>query len=237
MIFICPKCQEKFNIEEGRAVCKNKHSFDKSRHGYYNLLLDSSRKIHGDNKQMVLARRAFLSRDFYRPLAERVAALVLEHTEVGGAVLDAGCGEGYYTDIVERALFSRDGESRAYAFDISKDAVREAGKKNPRISLAVAGSYHMPIAAESVDTVINTFSPLARDEVYRILKRRGTFIMAIPGEEHLYDLKAVIYDSPYKNEVADTRLEGFELLSDIPVSYTMTLENQNDISTLFEMTP
>lgn len=237
MLFICPKCKEKLNIEEGRAVCQNKHSFDKSRYGYYNLLLGSSGKIHGDNRGMVLARRAFLSRGFYLPLAERVAALVLEHTRSFGAVLDAGAGEGYYTDVVERALFERDGESCVFAFDISKDAVREVGKKNSRISLAVAGSYHMPIADASVDTVINTFSPLALEEVRRVLKPGGKFIMAIPGEEHLFDLKAVIYDSPYKNEVADTRLEGFELLSDTSISYRMSLDNPNDIISLFEMTP
>lgn len=237
MLFICPKCKEKLNMEEGRAFCKSGHSFDKSRYGYYNLLLDSSRKIHGDSKSMVEARRAFLSRGFYRPLAEQVATLVTEYTAPDGRLLDAGCGEGYYTDIVEQALYSRDGKSSVYAFDISKDAVREAGKKNPRVSLAVAGSYHMPIASESVDTVINTFSPLARDEVHRVLKSGGIFIMAIPDKEHLYDLKSAIYDTPYKNEVSDTALEGFELIADVPLSYVMQLSSKEDIRALFEMTP
>ena len=214
MRFICPKCKEKLNILEGRCACVNGHSFDRARGGYYNLLLSGSGGVHGDNKEMVLARRAFLGGGYYEPLAKRLASLVLLHTKEGGCLLDAGAGEGYYTDTIERALYERDGTSDVSAFDISKDAVREIAKKNPRISLAVAGSYHMPIADAEFDTVINTFSPLAPEETCRVLKSGGIFIMAIPGEEHLYDLKSVIYDTPYKNTVGDTALSGFELLSD-----------------------
>ena len=61
--------------------------------------------------------------------------------------------------------------------------------------------------------------------------------MAIPDEMHLYDLKAVIYDTPYKNEVADTYLEGFELVLDQPIHYTFRLENRDEIKSLFMMTP
>ena len=237
MLFICPKCKEKLNIEEGRAVCKNNHSYDRSRYGYYNLLLGQSGGSHGDNREMVEARRRFLSRGFYCKLAERISELVLEYTPQRGVLLDAGCGEGYYTDIAERALYSRDAGSRVYAFDISKDAVRVTARRNPRITTAVAGSYHMPIADGSVDTLINTFSPLAIDETGRVLRVGGIFIMAIPGEEHLFDLKAKIYDTPYKNEVQDTSLPGFELLLDSPISYMMQLSEREDVTALFEMTP
>ena len=237
MHFICPKCKEKLNILDSRCVCANGHSFDRARGGYYNLLLGNTGGVHGDNKEMVLARRAFLGAGHYEPLARRLADLVLEHTENGGSLLDAGAGEGYYTDIIERALFDRDGESDVSAFDISKDAVREIGKKNKRISLAVAGSYHMPIADGEFDTLINTFSPLAIEETRRVLKRGGHFIMAIPDEMHLYDLKAVIYDTPYKNVVADTDLEGFELVLDEPLHYSFYLKNLDEIKNLFMMTP
>lgn len=237
MLFVCPKCAGKLNIEEKRCVCPAGHSFDKSRGGYYNLLLSNTKGVHGDNKEMVLARRAFLGGGFYEPLAQSIAHQVLTHTEPGGSLLDAGAGEGYYTDIIERALMLRDMKSNVYAFDISKDAVREISKKNPRISLAVAGSYHMPIADESFDTLVNTFSPLAIDETRRVLKKGGIFIMAIPGEMHLYDLKKVIYDTPYKNEVADTYLEGFELLEDEHLTYEIYLGNAENVRSLFMMTP
>ena len=237
MHFICPKCKEKLNILDGRCACDNGHSFDKARGGYYNLLLSNVGGTHGDNKEMVLARRAFLGGGYYEPLVEKLCQLVLEHTGSDSCLLDAGAGEGYYTDRVERALYGRDGKSDVRAFDISKDAVREISKKNRRISLAVAGSYHMPIADGEFDTVINTFSPLALSETLRVLKSGGIFIMAIPGEMHLYDLKSVIYDTPYKNAVADTALVGFELVSDVAIDYKMVLDTHEAVESLFKMTP
>ena len=95
----------------------------------------------------------------------------------------------------------------------------------------------MPIADGEFDTLINTFSPLALEETSRVLKSGGHFIMAIPGEMHLFDLKQVIYDTPYKNIVADTALEGFELLVDEPLTYKFTLDSQEKIQNLFMMTP
>ena len=237
MRFVCPKCGGKLNIEEKRAVCPAGHSYDKARGGYYNLLLGHTGGTHGDNKEMVLARRSFLGGGYYEPLVKRLSSLVLSNTPEGGCLLDAGAGEGYYTDHIERALFARDGKSDVSAFDISKDAVREIGKKNPRISLAVAGSDHMPVSDGEFDTVINTFSPLALSETLRVLKAGGNFIMAIPGEMHLFDLKRVIYDTPYKNEVADTTLDGFELILDEPLTYKFCLDSPEKISSLFMMTP
>ena len=237
MRFVCPKCKEKLNILDSRCACVNGHSYDKARGGYYNLLLGSTGGVHGDNKEMVLARRAFLGGGYYEPLARYLADMALKFTSLGGCLLDAGAGEGYYTDIIERAIYERDEKSDVSAFDISKDAVREIAKKNKRISLAVAGSYHMPIADGEFDTVINTFSPLALEETRRVLKTGGHFIMAIPDEMHLYDLKDVIYDTPYKNTVSDTALEGFELISSEPLHYKFKLENSEQINSLFMMTP
>lgn len=234
--FICPVCGEKLQLFTGRVACERGHSFDRSRHGYYNLLIGRG-GVHGDNKAMVTARRAFLSYGYYAPLAERISELVLANTRRLGDVIDLGCGEGYYTSKIEESLFSRDGESSVYAFDISKEAVDEVAKKNKRIHLAVFGSYHMPISDCSVDTAINMFSPLALDETRRILKPGGIFIMAIPAEEHLFELKCALYDTPYKNTPSDTAIEGFELLRDIPLKYEMALDTKEKIMSLFMMTP
>ena len=95
----------------------------------------------------------------------------------------------------------------------------------------------MPIADSSFDAVINTFSPLAHSETLRVLKRGGVFIMAIPGENHLFELKSVIYDTPYKNTVQDTALEGFELVEAQPLTYKMDLDTREKIKNLFMMTP
>ncbi len=237
MLFLCPKCKKELNIIDGRCVCLDGHSYDKGKGGYYNLLLGNSGGTHGDNKEMVLARRDFLSRGYYLSLAENVASLILKYTKKGGVVLDSGSGEGYYTDIVEKMLSARDEKTNVSGFDISKDAVRVAAKKNGKITYAVASAYKMPIGDSSVDTVSNIFSPLAKDEVHRVLKNGGKFIMAIPDEEHLYDLKAKIYDTPYKNTVEDTKLPGFRLIEEKKVHYNMELDSREAIKSLFMMTP
>jgi 23S rRNA (guanine745-N1)-methyltransferase len=237
MDFACPKCKGELILDINTKKCKNNHCFDKAKAGYYNLLLGVGGGTHGDNAEMVEARRAFLSRGFYEPLADRIASLVTERTPVLGCVLDAGCGEGYYTDKVERSLCERDGDSNVLAFDISRDAVKFAAKRNRNISLAVATSYDMPLANESVDTVFNAFSPLAISEVSRVLKLGGRFVMVYPGREHLYGLKSVIYKTPYKNEPEEVGLDGFKLLSHETLSYTLKLDTEGDIRALFMMTP
>lgn len=236
MIFVCPKCMGKLNITDGGAArCAEGHSYDRSRYGYYNLLLSERGGVHGDNREMVQARRAFLAGGAYEPLAQRIAERCSELLLGGGVMLDAGCGEGYYTSAVRERLDT--GRTRIAAFDISKDAVREAAKKRCADFYAVASSYKIPLPDESVDLVLNTFSPQALAETSRVLKRGGHFVMAIPAEEHLFGLKSAIYDTPYKNEVQTTDLEGFMLLSQDEIKYELCLNTGEDIRNLFMMTP
>ena len=133
MLFSCPICKEKLEIKENfAAVCANRHNFDRAKAGYYHLLLPSGGGVHGDDARMVAARRAFLSAGYYEPLAARVAELAVRLTARGGALLDAGCGEGYYTDRIERALSAAGAGVTVCGFDIAKDAVRRAAGRNPR---------------------------------------------------------------------------------------------------------
>ena len=244
MNFVCPICLGAMAECGGAARCERAHSFDKSRFGYYNLLVGRG-GAHGDNKDMVAARRAFLASGEYEPLARRIAALVAERTKgtertegtersAGGVVLDAGCGEGYYTAFVKAAL---SGAARVLAFDISKDAVREAARIAAADEYAVASSYKIPLSDGGADTVINIFSPLALDEMRRVIRPGGSFIMAIPGEEHLFGLKAAVYDTPYKNTPEDTDIPGFKLTSREELRYSLNLDSAEKIRALFMMTP
>ena len=238
MIFVCPICKGALKAtERGNALCDNSHSFDRSREGYYNLLLPSRGGVHGDCREMVEARRSFLSMGYYQPLADLVADSVASLARDGDSILDLGCGEGYYTDRVFRALAERGVCASVAGFDISKDAVRRAAKRNRELQLAVAGSYHIPALDGSVDIAINTFSPLALDETRRILRTGASFVMAIPAENHLFSLKRALYREPYRNTVLSDELEGFTLSEKIPLSYEISLDSREAVSSLFLMTP
>ena len=238
MDFICPKCGgELALVSEKVKKCPMGHSFDRAKEGYFNLLLSSTGGTHGDNAEMVRARREFLSYGYYEPLAKRLSELVLEYTEAGGVLLDAGMGEGYYTDSAERALNGRDGKSCVLGYDISKDAVKYAVKRNPRILGAVASSYDIPIADGTVNTAMNVFSPLAVPEMLRVLAPKGHFIIVYPAERHLFGLKSKIYDNPYLNEPKDNVIDGFDLVLADKLYYTVNVVGGERVRALFMMTP
>lgn len=237
MHFSCPKCLGKLTPDErGNAVCEMGHCYDKSKYGYYNLLLGKG-GVHGDSAEMVLARREFLSGGRYQPLADRVAELVTEYARPGGAVLDCGCGEGYYTRAIASALDKNGISADVCGFDISRDAVRCAKRALPTLEAAVASAYHIPSRDGEFSLALNMFSPNAKEEIARVLEPYGIYIMVIPDVEHLYELKARIYDTPYKNQVDDSELQGFELLYTERLGYIMQLNDKKEIRALFGMTP
>jgi len=194
-------------------------------------------KTPGDDKGMVAARRAFLDKGWYRPLRDALASLAVELTGPAPAVLDVGCGEGYYTGGVRDALLGAGKKPRAAGIDISKAALQKAGKRYPGIEFAVASAYRLPVADGSVELLLNVFSPLAIGEFRRALRPRGAYLYVVPGAKHLWELKEVLYRQPYPNEEKETPYEGFAYERIVPVRYTVRLPSQEDIHALFQMTP
>ncbi len=229
-LFKCPVCNDILFKDEKSYKCPNNHSFDISKYGYVNLLSANSGGIHGDNREMISARRNFLDTGLYSPLKDGVVKLT-EKYYTGGEYLDCGCGEGYYTSYIKRVI-----TSDIYGIDISKDALRFASKKIPDGKFAVASCYDLPFKDDCFSLMTLLFSPLAANEFKRVLKKDGIMIMAIPGEYHLYGLKTLLYKTPYKNEVMSYSLDGFEFLEAVTVDYTLDLDKEN-AEKLFKMTP
>ena len=133
-LFRCPICGNALRREADAAGrpralrCAKGHCFDFAREGYAHLLPASRMraKVPGDSREMVAARRAFLDGGGYGPFARALAALCLEATDgiPCPAVLDAGCGEGYYTRALADAFAQAGRPVRLAAYDISKAAVR-----------------------------------------------------------------------------------------------------------------
>lgn len=233
MQFVCPVCSGKLNNINNSLVCDKKHCFDRAKSGYVNLLTGSKGGVHGDNKLMVNARKDFLEKGYYENFREEILNSLKKYAFDGSQILDCGCGEGYYTNYLEENIKNSDFS----AFDISKDAVNIAAKKNKNVAYAVASSFSVPVESDSVDILLEIFSPHAENEFKRILKKDGIMIMAIPLENHLFELKQAVYDEPYKNEVASFDIDGFKLLENVEIKYKAQVNSNEDIKNLFMMTP
>ena len=232
--FLCPICHESLSEKEKSLVCEKGHSYDRAAVGYVNLTVGSSAS-HGDDKMMVSARKRFLELGCYAPMRDSLCSFSAKYTPEKGRLLDAGCGEGYYTAAVSDALDN----GKVAAIDISKHAIASACKRKAEngIDYAVASVYAIPCPDAHFDTVISVFSPFAREEFIRVLKDGGTLISVIPQRRHLYSLKCAIYDEPYENEVLPFEVEGFDLIDSTDISYDFTLTSNQAISDLFSMTP
>lgn len=242
-ILICPVCGGVLSRSGGSLLCEKRHCFDISAKGYVNLLLPNhmNAKLPGDNKLMVGARRRFLEKGYYEPLADALCVCAGEYFPDEGAFLDAGCGEGYYTEKMLSALYGRKKKVRAAAVDISKAACAAAAvrlKSCPvSVMTAAASVFRLPAACCGTDMLTTIFAPLCMEEFTRVLKTGGILIMVIPAPRHLWQLKQAVYDEPYENTPHDYALEGYELIDRRSVEDTIELRCREDISDLFMMTP
>ncbi len=232
--FTCPVCSGALNGDK-TYKCEHNHSFDKNKHGYLNLLMSnaSANKRHGDDRLMVLARSEFLEKGHYAPVREALTNALLRHAAPNMRILDAGCGEGWYTAYFAQQL--ADYSPMVAGVDISKDALRQAAKRG-LTELAVASTAKLPVASESCHAVLNIFSPPELKEFHRVLGSDGVLIRALPMENHLLGLKQAVYDTALLNPAPVTDIDGYRLLEATPVQYEITVQGE-DIWNLFTMTP
>ncbi len=239
MNFICPVCREALVGEEKIYNCRNGHCFDKSKFGYVNLLQSqkSSAKRHGDDRVMIRARRDFLDRGYYGFLRDALFDICNEYLSNASSVVDAGCGECWYSSGMKQKLLENGKDVSFYGVDISKDALEFASKRKSGIPTAVASVFDLPFEDESADLLLNVFSPEADREYCRVLKKGGVMIRVIPLEKHLFELKAAVYEKPYLNDMPGISVDGFEFIKSVRLSRKITLSANEDIQNLFKMTP
>ena len=240
-VFRCPICSRALRRRENALCCEAGHSFDIASQGYVHLLPSNRMraKLPGDSKEMVAARRRFLDTGCYA-LFQEAAAQIAAQVSAGRkrpVVLDAGCGEGYYSAALYRALVQGGKAPKMAGVDLSKHALRRAAKREKAIEFAVASVYDLPVADRQADLLVNCFSPLALEEFLRVLRPGGLYFYVVPGARHLWELKEVLYPSPYPNEEKLTPYRGLRYLEVKEVDGSIHLPDQQTISDLFQMTP
>lgn len=227
-MLICPKCNQNLNKKEKMWCCENHHTYDIAKRGYVHLAMNQ-KKNTGDDKEMVKARTRFLSHGYYEILRnelKRITDVYNPHT-----IIDAGCGEGYYTNYLKNE------QNEIIGFDLSKHAVDEACKARKQVQYVVASIFHLPLADKCCDMVLSVFAPFDIQEFYRVLKSNGLFIKVGPAPRHLMGLKKILYDKPYENPNEVMEYEGFILEDTILLEDVISIQDVNDIQALFHMTP
>jgi len=238
-LFLCPLCAARLTREEKSYRCEKGHCYDVASSGYVNLLPVNKKRSAspGDDKAMAAARRAFLDQGYYRPLQEAISAAIVKRAPAKAVLLDAGCGEGYYTAGLYHALVENGKNPKMAGIDISKEILKSAAKREKNIEYAVASSFHLPIETGAVDVLLDCFSPLAEEEFRRVLRPDGYFVYVVPAAKHLWEMKCALYDRPYFNEEKDIEYDGFRYEEIIEVKTRLTLGCRKDIADLFAMTP
>ncbi|QFT53948.1 putative RNA methyltransferase [Microbulbifer sp. THAF38] len=233
MIWQCPLCAKPLTLGKDTWRCSNRHTFDRAREGYVNLLpvYRKRRKDPGDSTEMLHARRRFLKAGYYRPLVDAITALLPYQS--GRRLLDIGCGEGYYL----RQLESAGWHGHALAgVDISKSGVRMAAKADSGAQFVVSSNANLPVASNSVDHLLRIFAPAPDAEMLRVIKEGGHLLDVSPGPDHLWTLKGHLYREPRKHP-APKLVEGLYPEVDMRCCFPFELRGHEAIADFLAMTP
>ena len=222
-------------------TCASGHSFDIASQGYTHLLPVQNKRSRdpGDSKEMVAARRRFLTAGFYQPIATAVSRAVLADlpTDARISCLDAGCGEGYYM----RQLAAAVGDEQTLALlglDISKWAVLSAAKQDKRPSWVVGSNANLPVLPATLDRVLCMFGFPVYAEFARVLKPGGLLVQVDAGPDHLRELREIIYPTLKPERTAEMRTpDGFGRLPTETVRFAIELSSPEQIADLLAMTP
>lgn len=227
----CPICKQKLIKKERFYTCAAHHCYDIAKQGYVNLLCNNHTGS-GDDQAMIHARSNFLSHGYYQPLCDAIIQLIQQHPSTN--ILDAGCGEGFYTNQFGQA-FPND---HIFGFDLSKSGIASASKnRQANTTYAVANVFHLPVMDHSSDIALSIFTPYRLSEMDRILKTHGLFICVGPGPQHLFELKQIVYPHVYKNQACPIQDKHWDIVQERLLTYSIDVYDQQDILSLFQMTP
>lgn len=211
---ICPKCKKKLIKNNNTYQCENHHSYDISKSGYLNLLLNG--KNSGDNKDMINARNQFLNKNYYLPLKEKIDEIIKSLNVK--KIIDIGCGEGYFDK----------GIANLIGVDISKEAILKASKNNKNGFYVVASGFNLPFSDNEFDLIINIFAPHDEDEFTRVCNKY--ILKVVPNKNHLIELKKILYNDVHIKEEKHLNFKYFKEIKEYNVNYQVNVDNLYELA-------
>jgi len=178
-----------------------------ARSGYVNLLQPQDRKsLHpGDSREVVLARRRFLEAGNGDTLRDELLL------EIGGfntchAVLDLGCGEGFYLAAVQRRF-----GLESHGVDISAPAIDLASRTYPVPRWAVSNADRtLPYPSCSFDLILSITSRHNRQECARLLQREGVLLVVVPAADDLIEVREAVLGKGIRRDRTDATIRAYE---------------------------
>ena len=247
-VLVCPVCGGGLGLTAaGRSLaCSAGHSFDIARQGYVNLY--RRKPVNEYSKESFRQRQQILEKGMYAHILEEICSFLQAVCGAGRPrlLLDAGCGEGYYT----REIAARLGGCGLdfYGVDLSRDSVQlaastanQAGGAASAIKWLVADIGHLPVRDGSVDFLLDIFTSANYEEFQRILSPDGYLIKVIPGEGHVKELREAassqLHHKDYKERKGTAVFsEHFETILNKTVSQTFAVTpEERDV--FIHMTP
>jgi len=151
----------------------------------------------------VAARRRFLSGGFETELTRAIGDLLT--IAPSDALLEVGCGEGYYLG----ALTARFG-CEGHGVDISVPAIEAAAARHAGLHLVVANADRaLPYAAASFAAVASITARRNPAEFHRVLRDDGRLLLVIPGPDDLLELREAVLGRGLLRDRADQAVAAF----------------------------
>src|SRR5437660_5926025 len=243
-LLACPVCNAALARGDQTLKCANRHSFDIAREGYINHW---RKKLPGDSREMLQARRDFFEHNHYHPLSAMLNELVSSHIHNISSpitILDAGCGEGYYLGRLQQYLMQQQPPSLESCYigaDISKDAIRMAAKHYRETLFIVANlKERLVFADEAFRVLLNIFAPRNAQEYARVLAPGGLLAVVIPGPTHLLQLRSALHllsiEQDKQQHIVEQLAPHFDLIATVPLAYEIHL-TRPEIVLAVKMTP
>ena len=231
----CPLCGGAFLRADNSLVCEKRHTYDIARQGYVNFVPGQKEMFY---KKELFAHRAEAFRaGVYAPVVERLTQAIGRFAPVSSPVLlDAGCGEGYYTKAVCPGQ-----EMTRIGFDLSRDAVKLAARGQKTAAFFAADIKRIPMRDHTADVLLDVFTPASYAEFGRVLKKGGVVMKLAPRSGYLRELRALAGAQLRRADYDDSDVECYahekmDVLHQEAITYTLDVAPET-AQHLARMTP
>lgn len=223
--FQCPICHQDVKMNGYTLACQKRHQFDLSKKGTFYFLSNQVKSNY--SRHLFEARRQMILSGMYTPLITELNSKIS-----GDFILDVGTGEGSFLNLLID-------DKVKIGFDIAKDGIAMASDyTSDHHFFCIADLTNLPFKNQTVDTILNIFTPSHYQEFQRVLKKGGKLIKVIPEENYLKELRlAYGQRTDYSNQkVINKFQENFNSYSKNRLTYTFDIKKERRLDML-EMSP